>query len=249
MTRDQLVRLRWAVRASLMLGVVVSVIANVLHALDNPISQAIAAWPPVALLLTVELISRVPVHRPLLAFARLIATTVIAGIAAWVSYWHMVGVAVRYGETDASPYLIPVSVDGMIVVASICLIELGGRIQQRDHAAPAASPVRIVERIQIPAPHLMLDPIVVPLPPSEKPRAETPSDDVPAGQRAREDSRTAQQVEAVVRAMRASFPDRSQREIAALACTSPSNVSRILAAKRNAGREPGAERQRERVPA
>ncbi|MEU4241417.1 DUF2637 domain-containing protein [Actinoplanes sp. NPDC026619] len=134
-------RVRWAVRATLILGVAASVVANVLHALDNPISQAIAAWPPLALLLTVELISRVPVHRRWLAAARLIATATIAGIAAWVSYWHMVGVAARYGETGASPYLLPLSVDGLIVVASICLVELGGRITtlERDDATPAAA--------------------------------------------------------------------------------------------------------------
>ena len=70
-------------RMTLVLGVAASVVANVLHAQDNPISQAIAAWPPLALLLTVELISRVPVHRKSLAFARLAATATIAGIAAW----------------------------------------------------------------------------------------------------------------------------------------------------------------------
>jgi hypothetical protein len=123
------------------LGVAASVVANVLHAQDNPISQAIAAWPPLALLLTVELISRVPVHRPALAFARLFATATIAGIAAWVSYWHMVGVAFRYGETGASPYLLPLSVDGLIIVASICLVELGGRISTVETAAaPPARP-------------------------------------------------------------------------------------------------------------
>jgi hypothetical protein len=142
----QLRRVRWAVRMTLVLGVAASVVANVLHALDNPISQAIAAWPPLALLLTVELISRVPVHRRSLAFARLFATATIAGIAAWVSYWHMAGVAARYGETGASPYLLPLSVDGLIVVASICLVELGGRIStleaeaitERKQAAAAA---------------------------------------------------------------------------------------------------------------
>ena len=128
MPLPQLRRVRWAVRATLALGVAASVVANILHAEDNPISQAIAAWPPLALLLTVELISRVPVHRRLLAFSRLAATATIAGIAAWVSYWHMAGVAARYGETGASPYLLPLSVDGLIVVASICLVELGGRI-------------------------------------------------------------------------------------------------------------------------
>ena len=135
MLLPQLRRVRWAVRMTLVLGVAASVVANVLHALDNPISQAIAAWPPLALLLTVELISRVPVHRRSLAFARLFATATIAGIAAWVSYWHMAGVAARYGETGASPYLLPLSVDGLIVVASICLVELGGRISTLESEA------------------------------------------------------------------------------------------------------------------
>ena len=135
----QLRRVRWAVRATLVLGVAASVSANILHALDNPISQAIAAWPPLALLLTVELISRVPVHRRSLTFARLVATATIASIAAWVSYWHMAGVAARYGETGASPYLLPLSVDGLIVVASICLVELGGQISTLEAEQAAAA--------------------------------------------------------------------------------------------------------------
>jgi len=132
-------RLRWGVRVALVVGVAASVAANMLHALPNPISQAIAAWPPLALLLTVELISRVPVYHRSLAAVRLLATTVIAGIAAWVSYWHMTAVAARYGEIGASPYLLPLSVDGLIVVASICLVELSGRIETIDRSPPAAS--------------------------------------------------------------------------------------------------------------
>ncbi|HWG98203.1 MAG TPA: DUF2637 domain-containing protein, partial [Pilimelia sp.] len=143
MPLPQLHRVRWAVRATLTLGVAASVAANVLHARPNPISQAIAAWPPLALLLTVELISRVPVHRRGLAVTRWVATAAIAGIAAWVSYWHMAAVAARYGETGTSPYLLPLSVDGLIVVASICLVELSGRIRAAsaaEHPEPAARP-------------------------------------------------------------------------------------------------------------
>jgi hypothetical protein len=125
----QLKRIRWAVRAALFLGVAASVAANILHARENPISQAISAWPPLALLLTVELTSRIPMHKRSLAFLRVVATIAIAGIAAWVSYWHMQGVAVRYGETEMSAYLLPVSVDGLIVVASVSLVELAGRIR------------------------------------------------------------------------------------------------------------------------
>jgi len=66
---------------------------------------------------------------------RIAATTIISGIAAWVSYWHMVGVAAKYGETDASPYLLPISVDGLIIVASICLVELARKPESRPEAA------------------------------------------------------------------------------------------------------------------
>ncbi|MFI7075088.1 hypothetical protein [Micromonospora sediminicola] len=85
-SRDQLAGLRplrWAVRAVLTLGVAASIAANVLHARPNLISQLIAAWPPLALLLTVELISRVPSHRRSLAALRLLSTAAIAGIAGW----------------------------------------------------------------------------------------------------------------------------------------------------------------------
>ncbi|MFI7651040.1 DUF2637 domain-containing protein [Micromonospora sp. NPDC049460] len=130
MTGEQLRRLRWAVRATLTLGVAASVAANVLHARPNPISQIIAAWPPLALLLTVELISRVPHHRRSLGVIRITATAVIAAIATWVSYWHLVGVAARYGETDAgAAYLLPISVDGLVIVASVSLVEITGRIR------------------------------------------------------------------------------------------------------------------------
>ena len=123
-------RLRWAVRATLTLGVAASVATNVLHARPNPISQLIAAWPPLALLLTVELISRVPHHRRSLGIIRIAATSVIAAIATWVSYWHLVGVAARYGETEASAaYLLPISVDGLVIVASVSLVEITARIR------------------------------------------------------------------------------------------------------------------------
>ena len=93
MTSAALRRLQWAVRATLTLGVAASVTANILHARDNPISQAIAAWPPLALLITVELVSRIPILHRWLGVVRVVSTAAIAGIAAWVSYWHMAGVA------------------------------------------------------------------------------------------------------------------------------------------------------------
>lgn len=137
MTTRQLHRIRWAVRAALVLGIAASIAANVLHAHPNLVARLIAAWPPAALLITLELIARVPVHRRSLAAVRFVATTTIGGIAAWVSYWHMAAVAQRYGETGAAPYLIPVSVDGLVVVASVCLVELAGRLRDVGSGVPA----------------------------------------------------------------------------------------------------------------
>ncbi|MEV4202679.1 DUF2637 domain-containing protein [Micromonospora globbae] len=144
MTGTQLRRLRWAVRATLTLGVAASVAANVLHARPNPISQIIAAWPPLALLLTVELISRVPHHRWYLGAIRITAAAVIAVIAAWVSYWHLVGVAARYGESGyGAAYLLPISVDGLVVVASVSLVEITARIRATSaHAVSTATEQR-----------------------------------------------------------------------------------------------------------
>jgi hypothetical protein len=147
MPLPQLRRIRWAVRGALALGVAASVTANVLHAEPNPISEVIAAWPPLALLLTIELISRIPVHRRWVAWVRLAATVTIAGIAAWVSYWHMAGVAGRYGETGATPYLLPFSVDGLVVVASVCLVELAGRIRAVEQPFAVRLPA-----VDVPAP-------------------------------------------------------------------------------------------------
>jgi hypothetical protein len=61
-------------------------------------------------MLTVELISRVPVYRRVLAALRMLATLSIAGIAAYVSYFHIAAVVARYGEHQPNPYLLPISV-------------------------------------------------------------------------------------------------------------------------------------------
>ncbi|MCY1141399.1 DUF2637 domain-containing protein [Actinoplanes sp. Pm04-4] len=202
--------------------------ANVLHAMDNPISQSIAAWPPLALLLTVELISRVPVHNWKLAIARIAATTVIAGIAAWVSYWHMVGVALRYGETASAAHMIPFSVDGLIVVASICLVDLSGRIQaaaKADELEHQDEPAWVVdERDTVEK----IAPWIEPYRVAAQVESGSPQADEPAAQPARQDPRTAQEIETAVRAIWQANPGLSQRKIAAAAGTSPTNAGRII---------------------
>jgi hypothetical protein len=153
---SRLPRIRLGVRAVLTLAIAASIAANILHANPDAIARSISAWPPLALLLAVELISRVPVHGRWLPGIRLLATAAIAGIAAWVSYWHMVEVARTHGESVTSAHLIPLSVDGLIVVTSICLVEIGGRLAAtgtpcRRHPYPR--PGRYPHRHQYPYPY------------------------------------------------------------------------------------------------
>ena len=231
---DQLRRIRWAVRGALALGVAASVVANVLHAEPTLVGRAIAAWPPLALLLTIELISRVPVHRPVLARVRWIATAAISAIAAWVSYWHMVDVAVRYGESAASARLIPLSVDGLVIVASVCLVELAGRIRQTEaDAAPIAAALGSATEPQGVAPVPAADMAAPPIPSHREPVAV-----VSAARRTRASrrDRAGTRPDAALIAALAEVPREAdgtvpvRRAAAALSC-GPDRARRLLAAK------------------
>ena len=111
----QLRRVRWAVRGTLALGISASLAANVLHAHHLLIDQIIAGWPPVAVFATIEAIARVPIRKRWLAVIRMGGLGFVAGIAFWVSYWHMASVAATHGE-NGSKYLLPLSVDGLVLV-------------------------------------------------------------------------------------------------------------------------------------
>jgi len=56
-------------------------------------------------------------------FARNAAAGVVASIAALSSYWHMLHVALRYGERTEVAHLLPGSVDGMLIVASMIMVD------------------------------------------------------------------------------------------------------------------------------
>ncbi|MFV2103697.1 DUF2637 domain-containing protein [Micromonospora sp. LOL_024] len=55
--------------------------------------------------------------------ARDVSTVAVAGIAAWSSWSQMVAVALRFGERPEVAYVLPLSVDGMLVVASAAMVE------------------------------------------------------------------------------------------------------------------------------
>lgn len=115
-------------------GVTVSVIVN---ALDSTSwwNRAIAGWPPVSLLLALELLTRVPVGRWYLGLLRISGTLAVATAAGWLSYWHMVSTVAAHGESTVSAHIWPASVDGLMAIASVAMVELGARLRGLDYEA------------------------------------------------------------------------------------------------------------------
>jgi hypothetical protein len=109
-------------------GAVVSVGANVLHAAEAAPGQldagriVAAGWAPVALLLVAEMVTRTRQAGPWwVRGARVLGTVIVAGVAAVVSYTHMHELLIAYGQTDTVATLLPLSVDGLVLVASVAL--------------------------------------------------------------------------------------------------------------------------------
>jgi hypothetical protein len=125
----------WA-RGGFGVGVAVSIAANVARVYVPPHNAAsdwsphpgaigFAAFWPIALLISVETISRVqwPQGRSwwLMRYGGL---TAVAAIAAIISYRHMSGLLDAYGEEGIAAILGPLAVDGLMVVSSGALMAI-----------------------------------------------------------------------------------------------------------------------------
>ena len=115
------------------LGVVASVAANVAHARSGMGPRLASAFAPVALLLTVEIMSRVPwPSGRTWALSRWAGTGAVALVAAVTSYRHMSALLASYGEDELTALIQPLCVDGLMVVASLALLALGANESDRE---------------------------------------------------------------------------------------------------------------------
>lgn len=108
-------------------GVIASVSANVAHSYvkGSPPKGAIvaAAFWPMALLISLEVISRITWPTGVMWWlTRYAGLTTVAVIAAIVSYRHMAGLLTSYGEDGFSASIGPLAVDGLMVVCSVALL-------------------------------------------------------------------------------------------------------------------------------
>ena len=100
----------------------VSVACNVLSAEPTTVGRPVAAWPPVALLLVVEVLARSPLPHGPSRWATITGAGSVAVVAAVASFHHMHSVALSVGESTLVAWLFPLSVDGLAVVTSVALV-------------------------------------------------------------------------------------------------------------------------------
>ncbi|MEU5156732.1 DUF2637 domain-containing protein [Glycomyces sp. NPDC021274] len=114
------------------IGIIISVSANVGHIwfVTQPSDEALvsamvfAAFWPVALAVAVEVLSRVTWPAGF-RWPGLIGTILVGGVALVVSYRHMNGLLLYFGESDLSAMLGPVGVDGLLIVGGFALLAIG----------------------------------------------------------------------------------------------------------------------------
>ncbi len=126
---------RRLVRGFVVLGVLASLGANAIDS-ATALNAAVAMWPPVALLSVLEILPRIPIGRWYSTLGRVAATLAVAAAAGWLSYSHMASVAASHGESALNARIWPISIDGLMAVAAIALVEIGARIRTLESTQP-----------------------------------------------------------------------------------------------------------------
>lgn len=95
-----------------------TVAANMYASEHTPVGLITGFWTPVALFLALDLVERMPVKRgSKLGILRMVGVGVIAAIAAWVSYWHLVHLFKLGGADIIAAHSMPLTVDVLMAIA------------------------------------------------------------------------------------------------------------------------------------
>lgn len=128
-------------QGAVIFGFVTSAGGNVLHALQGTasttawwmttISVVIAVMIPVIFGFMFEIATRVIFRKEAHGFMKLIAfagAAGISGITAWNSYFHQRDAFSKFGD-DTQAFLLPLAIDGLMIIGSVYLIELVSQIR------------------------------------------------------------------------------------------------------------------------
>lgn len=140
---ENYLRLRRFVVAVVGIGISVSVTLNVMHAPNNVGAKLVGGFPPIAVFLCIELISRIPATSRWLAAGRIFGSLVVAGIGGAVSYTQQMAFVRHLGFSGWHAVLFPACIDGVMMVATLSLVEVARKIRSLNaEIAAAANPTR-----------------------------------------------------------------------------------------------------------
>jgi hypothetical protein len=140
MTSEQLHSIRRRVHLALAAALLASVAANVLAAEPTLVARAVAAWPPVALMLVVDVLGRAPTASGWTGRVAVAAAGTVALVAGLASFAHVRAVALAVGESELVAWVLPLSVDGLAVVCSVALVEISRRLTTHETTNPQPQP-------------------------------------------------------------------------------------------------------------
>ncbi len=137
MILSELKRLRLLVLVVVCMGIGSSVALNVMHAPHNLGARFVAAVPPLAVFVVIELISRIPSSSKLLSAGRVLASLVVSGVGGSVSYVQQMAYVRQLGYSGWIAVVFPACIDGVMVVATLSLVEVVRKIRQVKEAQSA----------------------------------------------------------------------------------------------------------------
>lgn len=124
-------RLRWGVTFVFVVGLGLSMLLQVLHAPEQGgwVAMVIGGFPPFAVFLCIEIISRIPIMQKLNAWARVIIALGVTGLAMWQSYEQQYAYVSGLGFTGSEAAKFPFIIDGVLFVATLSLVEVSRAIR------------------------------------------------------------------------------------------------------------------------
>lgn len=141
-------RLWYFVTVVTVLLVGLTVTLNVMHAPKNWGAQLIGGTPPVFVFFCVELISRIPTTSKALSLGRISASVVISGLSFAISYEQQREFITDLGYDGWIAQVYPIIIDGVMIVATLSLVEVTRKVRELKNAAapaPASVGLRVVD--------------------------------------------------------------------------------------------------------
>jgi hypothetical protein len=109
--------LKFTASSTFYVSAAATIAANVYASEHTWIGAVVGLWPPLAFFFSLELIERIPL-KGRQAYVRYVAIGLLAAIAGWTSYWHLVEVVRDAGTTDpVTVYGLPLTVDVLMGIA------------------------------------------------------------------------------------------------------------------------------------